>query len=83
MSVKLKDSEQMLHQIGQSGNSITPKLLINLGVHGAVQFTTGITKAELIVSVNTNPKAPIFDYSDYSYVGDANEFVEALLKIIQ
>lgn len=70
-------------QIGQSGSSIAPKLLITLGVHGAVQFTTGIGKAEYVVAVNNNPKAPIFNEADYSFIGDATDFVEALLKIIQ
>ena len=70
-------------QIGQSGNTISPTLLINLGVSGAVQFTSGIEKSELIVSINNNPKAPIFDYSDYSYIGDAKEFLESLLNIFK
>ena len=70
-------------QIGQSGSSIAPKLLITLGVHGAVQFTTGITKSKYIVAINNNPKAPIFDIADYGFVGDAKSFVEALLKLIQ
>jgi len=70
-------------QIGQSGSSIAPKFLLTLGVHGAVQFTTGIGKSQLIIAINNNPKAPIFDYADYAYIGDANDFVSALLKIIQ
>ncbi|MFA5692595.1 MAG: electron transfer flavoprotein subunit alpha/FixB family protein [Acholeplasmataceae bacterium] len=70
-------------QIGQSGNTISPRLLINLGVHGAVQFTSGILKSELIISINNNPKAPIFDYSDYSFIGDAHDFIKALLNIFQ
>jgi len=70
-------------QIGQSGSSIAPKFLLTLGVHGAVQFTTGIGKADVSVAVNNNPKAPIFDVVDYSFVGDAQAFAEAFLKIIQ
>lgn len=70
-------------QIGQSGSSIAPKLLITLGVHGAVQFTSGIERSNYIIAVNKNPKAPIFDKADYGFVGDANEFVEELNKIIQ
>lgn len=70
-------------QIGQSGNSISPKLLITLGVSGAVQFTSGIQNSDIIIAVNSNKNAPIFAYSDYSYVGDANMFVEELLKIIE
>lgn len=70
-------------QIGQSGSSISPKFLLTLGVHGAVQFTTGIEKSEIIIAVNHQPKSPIFDCADYAYIGDAQAFVEALLKIIQ
>lgn len=70
-------------QIGQSGNTIAPQLLINLGIHGAVQFVTGIGNAEFVISVNTNKDAPIFDHSDYGYVGDAADFLTEFLKIIQ
>lgn len=70
-------------QIGQSGNTIAPKVLINLGIHGAVQYVTGIENAEMVISVNTNKEAPIFDYSDYSYVGDATEFLEEFVRVVQ
>lgn len=70
-------------QIGQSGNTIAPKLLINIGIHGAVQYTTGIGNAELIISINKDSKAPIFKYSDFSYVGDSKDFLEGFLKIVQ
>ncbi|MCY9806192.1 electron transfer flavoprotein subunit alpha/FixB family protein [Lentilactobacillus senioris] len=66
-------------QIGQSGHTIAPKLLINLGISGAVQYLVGIKNAKQVVSVNTDPDAPIFAESDYGYVGDANEFLTALL----
>ena len=70
-------------QIGQSGNTIAPKILINLGIHGAVQYTTGIENAELVISVNKDPEAPIFNYSDFSYVGNSADFLEGFLKVIQ
>lgn len=70
-------------QIGQSGNAIAPRLLINLGIHGAVQYTTGIGSAELIVSVNKDPEAPIYQHSDYSYIGDSVSFLEGFLKVVQ
>lgn len=70
-------------QIGQSGNTIAPKVLINLGIHGAVQYTTGIGNAELVISVNKDSEAPIFKYSDYSYVGDSADFLEGFLKVVQ
>lgn len=70
-------------QIGQSGNTIAPKFLLNLGISGAVQFTAGIHNAQVIVSVNINKNAPIFDVSDYFYIGDSKEFLEEFLKTIQ
>ncbi|WP_080145794.1 electron transfer flavoprotein subunit alpha/FixB family protein [Marinilactibacillus piezotolerans] len=70
-------------QIGQSGNTIAPKLLINLGVHGAVQYTTGIEQSDLIISINKDADAPIFKYSDFSYIGDAGDFLKSFLKVIQ
>lgn len=70
-------------QIGQSGNAIAPKLLINLGIHGAVQYTTGIENAELVISVDKDPEAPIFKHSDYSYVGDSADFLKGFLKVVQ
>jgi|SRR5690625_2862358 len=81
----LTDSKDFTHedQIGQSGNTITPNLLLNLGIHGAVQYTSGIKNSKVIVSVNTNEKAPIFLESDYGYIGDSKEFLKELLKLIQ
>lgn len=70
-------------QIGQSGSTISPKLLIALGASGAVQFTAGVLNSEILVAVNSDKKAPIFDYADYSFVGDANKFIEELLKVIK
>lgn len=70
-------------QIGQSGNTIAPKLLFNLGIHGAVQYTTGTENAELVISVNKNPEAPIFNHSDYSYIGDSADFLAGFLKVVQ
>ncbi|EDP68346.1 Electron-transferring flavoprotein large subunit [Carnobacterium sp. AT7] len=70
-------------QIGQSGNTIAPKILINLGIHGAVQYTTGIENAELVISVNKDSEAPIFNYSDFSYVGNSADFLKEFLKVIQ
>lgn len=57
-------------QIGLSGRTVAPKLIINLGISGAVQYTAGMTGSELIISVNDNPTASIFDVSHYGIVGD-------------
>lgn len=65
-------------QIGQSGSTIAPEFLLNLGVSGAVQYQVGITQSKLIVSVNRDGKAPIFEQSDYVFVGDTKAFIDAL-----
>lgn len=85
VSRPLTDNPKFSHesQIGQSGNTIAPDLLINLGVSGAVQYTVGIENAGKVVSVNTDDKAPIFAVSDFGYVGTANEFLEALVNDIK
>ena len=57
-------------QIGLSGRTVKPKLLINLGISGAVQYIEGIKGAELIISVNTDPDNRLFDVSHVAMVGD-------------
>lgn len=85
VSRPLTDNEGFSHenQIGQSGNTIAPDLLINFGISGAVQYAVGIENAKQIVSINTDAKAPIFDKSDYAFVGDADEFMSALLDQVR
>lgn len=65
-------------QIGQSGNTIAPSFLINLGISGAVQYVSGIENTDIIVSVNTDKQAPIFKVSDYCFLGDAKTFLTEL-----
>ncbi len=65
-------------QIGQSGTTIAPDFLLNLGVSGATQFIVGMTQAKLVVSVNRDAQAPIFAQSDYTFTGDAAAFITAL-----
>jgi len=66
-------------QIGLSGRAVRPKLLITAGISGAVQFTASITGAELIVAIDRNPDAPIFQVSHYGLVGDLQEILPALI----
>lgn len=70
-------------QIGLSGRTVKPKLIITLGVSGAVQFAAGMKSSDVIVAVNTDRNAPIFDIAHFCVVGDAMEIVPALIKKIK
>ena len=70
-------------QIGQSGATVTPKLMFNVGVSGSVQYVLGMQKAGCIVVVNTTPDAPIFDYAHYGIVADYRKFIPALIEEIK
>jgi len=66
-------------QIGLSGRSIRPKLLIALGISGAVQFTAGASGAECVVAINSDPDAPVFSSAHYGLVGDLYEIVPKVI----
>lgn len=65
-------------QVGKSGKTVSPALYIAAGVSGAVHHTMGMDTAKVVVAVNTDPKAPIFQYADYGIVGDALQVLPAL-----
>lgn len=69
-------------QVGLSGRSVAPKVLLNFGISGAVQYSAGATGSELIVSCNTDPHAQIFDISHYGFVGDGILFMKELIKLL-
>lgn len=66
--------------IGQSGRTVAPRLLITLGVSGAAQFAAAVTGSKLIVAVDSNPKAPIFEMADIGIVGDLREVLPLLIE---
>lgn len=64
------------HQVGQTGVSVAPKLLVSLGVSGAIQHLAGISGAECVIAVNEDADAPIFGAAQYSVVGDCVEVAQ-------
>lgn len=70
-------------QIGQTGVICRPKVAVNFGISGAFHFVVGIQEADLVVSVNIDPDAPIFEYSDYCIQADVHELMPLLLKEFQ
>lgn len=70
-------------QIGLSGRTVNAKLIICLGISGAVQFAAGMKSSECIVAINSDKSAPIFDVAHYAVVGDVNEIVPQLIEKIK
>ena len=70
-------------QVGLSGRTISPDVYIALGISGAIQHLAGIQTAERVVSVNTDPDAPIFAVSDLAIRGDLFDFIPALEKKLE
>lgn len=70
-------------QIGLSGRTVRPKLIITCGVSGSVQFVAGMEHSEKIFAINTDPKASIFKVANYAVVGDLYEIVPKLIEKIK
>ena len=69
--------------IGLSGQKVSPKLYIACGISGQIQHLTGIRNSRTIVAINNDPKAPIFEFSDYGVVADLYQLIPALTDAVK
>ena len=67
-------------QVGQTGVTVRPKLYIACGISGQIQHTAGMDQSSMVISINSDPDAPINKIADYAITGDVNEIIPKMIK---